>query len=119
MRTINNAFGSGEHTHNVSSLCALLLPSGPLFLADAFLNIDPTAEEIVAITRASIDQVKHFGITPKVALLSHSNFGTSNAASAKKMRDAAEILRAENPEYELDGEMHALTAMTESLRQTI
>jgi len=110
--------GGSDHRH-VSSLCALLLPSGPLFLADAFLTFDPTVEQVVETTKNSIELVRHFGVTPKVALLAHSNFGTSNAPSALKMREAAGILREQLPEVELDGEMHSFTAMTETLRKTI
>jgi malate dehydrogenase (oxaloacetate-decarboxylating)(NADP+) len=117
MRTIRGALGS-EDTH-ISSLCALLLPSGPLFLSDAFLTPDPSVEQVVATTRASIAQVRQFGITPKVALLAHSNFGTSQAPSAVKMRKAAEILRQSMPEVEIDGEMHSFTAMNETFRSTI
>ena len=85
------------------------MPDGPLFLADTAMNVDPTAEELVKITEASIDLVKRFGIEPKVALLSHSNFGTANTASARKMRRASELLREAQPELEIDGEMHVLT----------
>ena len=119
LRTMYRVLGAEEKGGYVSSLCALLLPSGPLFLADAFINVDPSVEEVVRTTRASVSQVRHFGVTPKVALLAHSNFGTSQAQSALKMRKAAEILRAEMPEVEIDGEMHALTAMNEALRKTI
>ena len=119
MRTIRGALGSSSHHDHVSSLCALLLPSGPLFLADAFLTLDPTVEQVVATTQASIALVRHFGITPKVALLAHSNFGTSQADSAVKMRKAAQMLRESMPGVEIDGEMHALTAMNETLRKSI
>ncbi len=106
--------GSGNH---ISSVCALLMPSGPVFLTDSFLTVDPSVEEIIAKTRAGIEFVKRFGIKPKVALLSHSNFGTSNAPSAKKMRKAAAILRKEFPNIELDGEMHSLSALNEKNRK--
>lgn len=113
---INNVLGTNGHA---SSVCALLLPSGPLFLADAFLNVDPTTNELVAITESSIEFVKQFGIEPKVALLSHSNFGSSRGGSAKKMRQAAATLHEKHPEIEIDGEMHAYTAMNEELRKLI
>lgn len=81
--------------------------------------MDPTVDEIVATTRASIDLVRHFGIKPKVALLSHSNFGTSKAESAVKMHRAAAILRRELPNVEIDGEMHSYSALNEALRNTV
>jgi len=115
-RQIKQVLGSNGMA---SSVCTLLLPTGPLFLADAFLNINPSAETLVSITESSIEFVKQFGITPKVALLSHSNFGSSTAASARKVRDAAAILRSKHPDVQVDGEMHAYTAMNEALRQRI
>ena len=95
------------------------MPDGPLFLADTAMNVDPSAEDLVKITEASVDLVARFGIEPKVALLSHSNFGTSNAGSAKKMRKASELLREKYPELQLDGEMHVLSALNPALRDTI
>ena len=115
-RQITEVLGSNG---KASSICTLLLPSGPLFLADAFLNIDPSVETLVSITESSIEFVRQFGITPKVALLSHSNFGSSRAASAGKVRDAATIVRNRHPDVQVDGEMHAYTAMNEALRQQI
>ena len=115
-RDIHDVLGSNQY---ISSLCPLLLSSGPLFIADSFLNVDPTVDEIVATTRASIDLVRHFGIKPKVALLSHSNFGTSKAESAVKMHRAAAILRRELPNVEIDGEMHSYSALNEALRNTV
>jgi malate dehydrogenase (oxaloacetate-decarboxylating)(NADP+) len=104
----------------MSSVCALLLEDGPLFIADPFVNVDPSEEEIVAITRDAVDFAKNrFDIEPKVALLSHSNFGTYEDASALKMKNAAARLRAALPGIEVDGEMHALSALNESLRNTI
>jgi len=82
--------------------------------------VDPSEEEIVAIAKDAIDFVKNrFDIEPKVALLSHSNFGTYEDCSAIKMKNAAAQLRADLPGIEVDGEMHALSALNESLRNTI
>ena len=103
----------------VSSTAVLLLPDGPLFLADTSMNVDPTSNELVKITEASIDLVKRFGIEPKVALLSHSNFGTANNPSARKVRLAGEILRDTYPALQVDGEMHVLSALNPKLRETI
>ena len=119
LRIVRGAFGPGDPAQHVSSLCALLLPGGPLFLTDAFLTPDPSVEQIIQTTRASIELVRNFGVTPKVALLAHSNFGTSQYPSALKMRNATRILREAHPEIEIDGEMHAYTAMNEQLRNTI
>ncbi len=83
------------------------------------MNLDPTAEELVKIAEASIELVKRFGIEPKVALLSHSNFGTSNNPSARKVRKAAEVLRGTYPDLQIDGEMHVLSALNPKLRDTV
>ena len=93
LREIMQLLGPKDKTQLVSSVAMLLLPEGPLFLADTAMNLDPTAEELAKIAEASIELVKRFGIEPKVALLSHSNFGTSNNPSARKVRKAAEVLR--------------------------
>nr|WP_304609765.1 phosphate acyltransferase [Motiliproteus sp. SC1-56] len=117
-RHILEVLGTNGNGH-VSSVCTLLLPTGPLFLADAFLNVDPTTDELVSITESSIDFVKNFGVEPKVALLSHSNFGSARTDQAKKVRAAAATLRERHPGVQIDGEMHAYTAMNEALRQRI
>ena len=117
LRDIRDVIGPRTPGQHISSLAVLLLDSGPLFLADPFLSIDPSVEELVEITKSSIERVRSFGVTPRVALLSHSNFGTSNVASAVKMRKAAAILRETMPDLELDGEMHAMSAMNQALRK--
>ena len=118
LRTVRGVLAGGDDQQHVSSLCALLLPEGPLFIADAFITVDPTVEQVVETTCASIEMVRHFGITPRVALLAHSNFGTSQAPSAIKMRQASQILRERMPNVEIDGEMHSFTALNEAIRKT-
>ncbi|MCF3945129.1 NADP-dependent malic enzyme [Acidiphilium sp. AL] len=100
----------------VSAVTALILQSGNLFFCDTHVNEDPSAEEIAEMTHLAADMVARFGIAPKVALLSHSNFGASNSPSARKMRQALALIRAEDPELEVDGEMHADDALFEPIR---
>jgi len=120
LKDITPIIGLSRGSGQLSSVCALLLEDGPLFIADPFVNVDPSEEEIVAIAKDAIDFVKNrFDIEPKVALLSHSNFGTYEDCSAIKMKNAAAQLRADLPGIEVDGEMHALSALNESLRNTI
>ena len=107
-----------EDSHT-SSICILLTEDGPLFLADPFVNVDPTEEQVVGIAKDAIKFVKHLGINPRVALLSHSNFGTYDDESAHKMKRAAERLRNEFSDVQIDGEMHAMSALNETLRETI
>ncbi len=119
LREIMQLLGPKQKDQLVSSSAVLLLDDGPLFLADTTMNVDPSAEQLATITEACMDLVGQFGIEPKVALLSHSNFGTSNAPSAKKVRAAAEILRKTHDDIQIDGEMHVLSALNPALRKTI
>ncbi|OZB39175.1 MAG: NADP-dependent malic enzyme [Acidiphilium sp. 34-60-192] len=100
----------------VSALTALILQSGNLFFCDTHVNPDPSAEEIAEMTHLAAAMVSKFGIAPKVALLSHSNFGASNLPSARKMRSALAMIRAQDPDLEVDGEMHADAALFEPIR---
>ena len=101
------------------SLSALILPNGALFFCDTHVNVDPTAEQIAEMTLLAAKSVRRFGLAPKAALLSHSSFGTSASPGAVKMRKALALLRAQKPDFEIDGEMHADTALSESLRARI
>jgi malate dehydrogenase (oxaloacetate-decarboxylating)(NADP+) len=98
------------------AMTALILQSGVLFFCDTHVNMDPSVDEIAEMTLMAAEVVRHFGITPKVALLSHSNFGASNSPSAKKMRHALGLIHACDPELEVDGEMHGDAALVEQIR---
>ncbi len=111
--------GTEKEGGHISSLAALVLPQGPIFITDAHIGIDPTAEQIVNKTLASARRVSDFGIQPKVALLSHSNFGSSRAPSAIKMRKAADMLRSMTSGLQVDGEMHADAALSENIRRAL
>jgi malate dehydrogenase (oxaloacetate-decarboxylating)(NADP+) len=100
----------------VYAMSALIIQSGVLFFCDTHVNVDPSAEEIAEMTLMAARSVSHFGITPKIALLSHSNFGASNSPSARKMRLALGLIRGADPELEIDGEMHADAALVEQIR---
>ncbi len=119
LREIMQLLGPDDKHQLMSSAALLLMPDGPLFLTDTAMNIDPSTEELVQITEATASLVRRFGMEPKVAMLSHSNFGTSGANSAKKVRDASEILRNKHPSLQIDGEMHVLSALNPALRDTI
>ena len=119
LQHIIEVIGTASGSSKISSLAVLLLQQGPLFITDAFIEVDPTAEQIAATTRASARRILDFGIVPKVALLSHSNFGSSRADSAIKMRNATRILRETAPELEIDGEMHADAALNPTIRHAL
>jgi len=97
----------------------LMLPGRQVFLVDTHVNYDPSAEELTEITVMAAEEMVRFGIQPKVALLSHSNFGSSNQPSAVKMRRTLELLRAEAPWLEVDGEMHGDIALDGEARQAL
>ena len=101
----------------IYALSCLILQGGALFICDTHMNTDPTAEQITEMTLLAAEQVRRFGITPKAALLSHSSFGSSNSPSARKMRMALAMIRAQAPELEIDGEMHADAALNGLLRE--
>ena len=116
---VRDIVGRRPDVGRVSALSGLILPAGPLFVADTHVNPDPTAEQIAEIAGLAAEQVRRFGIEPKVALVSHSNFGSSGAASAKKMRAALALIRARFPDLEVEGEMHADAALIEPVRARI
>jgi malate dehydrogenase (oxaloacetate-decarboxylating)(NADP+) len=97
----------------------LLLPDRQVFLVDTHVNYDPNAEELAEITVMAAEEMMRFGITPKAALLSHSNFGSSNQPSAVKMRRVLDLLRTQAPWLEVDGEMHGDVALDADMRKTI
>ena len=97
----------------------LLLPDRQLFLVDTHVNYDPSAEELAQITAMAATEMLRFGITPKAALLSHSNFGTSEQPSALKMRRTLALLREQAPWLEVDGEMHGDVALDGAARQAL
>jgi malate dehydrogenase (oxaloacetate-decarboxylating)(NADP+) len=101
------------------TMTGLILPGRQVFIVDTHVNLDPTAEQLAELTQLAADQLYAFGLVPKVALLSHSNFGSSNAPSAQKMRTTLALLRARMPELEVDGEMHGDCALDEAARHTI
>ena len=100
----------------VYALSCLILQTGVLFICDTYMVVDPTAEQITEMTLLAADAVRGFGITPKAALVSHSNFGASRSESARKMRQALGLIRERAPELEIDGEMHADAALVEAVR---
>ncbi|HEY0833062.1 MAG TPA: NADP-dependent malic enzyme [Azospirillum sp.] len=97
----------------------LILESGTYFLSDTYVTHDPSAEQVAEVARLAAEEVRRFGIEPKVALLSHSNFGSADTPSARKMRAACQLLMEEFPELEADGEMHADAALSEAIRHRV
>jgi malate dehydrogenase (oxaloacetate-decarboxylating)(NADP+) len=99
-----------------AAMNALMLPETNVFICDTYVAEDPDAEHISEMTLLAAEEVRRFGITPKVALLSASNFGSAQIASSRKMQRALELIRGLAPELEIDGEMHGDAALSEEIR---
>lgn len=109
--------GVEKDTNRVAGMYILVTKRGPLFLADTTVNVDPTAEEIAEITELVAKTIRKFKVVPKVALLSYSNFGSSNGKDPEKMRKALQILHETNPNLIVDGEIQANFALNNDMMQ--
>jgi malate dehydrogenase (oxaloacetate-decarboxylating)(NADP+) len=114
---INEVIGHKPGVNTYACMNALLLPDRQVFVVDTHINLDPSAEQLCEITIMAAQEILRFGIQPKVALLSHSNFGSSNDPSAVKMRDTLKLLQQHAPWLEVDGEMHGDIALDSSARK--
>jgi malate dehydrogenase (oxaloacetate-decarboxylating)(NADP+) len=108
---VEQVIGKRPGVNTFACMNGLLLPNRQVFLVDTHVNYDPTAEQLAEITVMAAHEMKRFGIHPKAALLSHSNFGTSNEPSAVKMRDTLALLQKNAPWLDVDGEMHGDIAL--------
>lgn len=99
--------GTEEGVKRIAGMYIVITKKGPLFMADTTINLDPTAEELAEITLLVAKEIKSFNITPKIAMISHSNFGSTDSPEARKMAKAAAIVKAKNPDLIIDGEMQA------------
>ena len=113
---IRDVIGVHPDAHGLAALNALILDNHNLFIADTFVNEDPTAEQLADIAVLAVEEVQRFGLPPRVAFLSHSMFGSSNRPSAKKMRKARDLFVARMPHVPADGEMQGDAALSESVR---
>ncbi len=116
---IDQVIGKREGSKTYACMNGLILPGRQIMLVDTHVNYDPTAEQLAEITVMAAEEMMRFGLAPKAALLSHSNFGSSNQPSAVKMREALALLQQQAPWLEVDGEMHGDTALDAAYRKTI
>ncbi|MCL2075982.1 MAG: NADP-dependent malic enzyme [Betaproteobacteria bacterium] len=116
LREVDEIIGKAPGRTTMAALNHLILPGRSIFICDTHVNENPDAEQLAEITLMAADTVRRFGFTPKVALLSHSNFGSIRSPSARKMREALAIARAKEPTLEIDGEMHGDAALSEHVR---
>jgi malate dehydrogenase (oxaloacetate-decarboxylating)(NADP+) len=116
LKYVGRVIGMREGVSVFAAMQMLILPERQLFFCDTHVNVDPTAEQVAEMTLLAAEQVKRFGITPSVALLSHSSFGSSDAPSARKMREALELIIARNPDFAVEGEMRTDSALSKTVR---
>lgn len=114
---VNQVLGKREGVNVYAAMNALVLPDRQLVIVDTHINENPNAEQIAEITILAAEEMRRFGLQPKAALLSHSNFGSSNSESAQKMRAALAIVQRDAPDLEIDGEMHGDTALDTAFRK--
>jgi malate dehydrogenase (oxaloacetate-decarboxylating)(NADP+) len=116
---IGNVIGRSPGVKDFYAMNMLMLPNRTLFIADTYVHYDPTVEQVVEMTLLAAEEVRRFGLVPKVALLSHSSFGTANTPTAQKMREALALIRERAPELEVEGEMHGDAALSAAIRQQV
>jgi malate dehydrogenase (oxaloacetate-decarboxylating)(NADP+) len=116
LRYIDQVIGLRAGVRHYAAMNALMLAARNIFICDTYVSEDPDAEHIAEMTLLAADEVRRFGIVPKVALLSASNYGSAQIGSSRKMQRALELIRAAAPELEIDGEMHGDAALSEEIR---
>ena len=119
LQFVRNVLGLKDGLSSFYAMNLLNLPGRTLMLCDTYVNYDPTAEQVVEMTVLAAEEARRFGIEPKIALLSHSNFGSDSTPTAGKMRRAMEILHADYPHLEVEGEMHGDAALDTDIRTRI
>jgi malate dehydrogenase (oxaloacetate-decarboxylating)(NADP+) len=119
LNQVRDAIGLEPGAHCFAAMNLLLLPNYTLFICDTYVNDDPSAEMLAEIAVMAAEEVRRFGLAPKVALLSHSNFGSVRSESAAKMSRARALIEERAPELEVDGEMHGDSALSEEIRNRL
>jgi malate dehydrogenase (oxaloacetate-decarboxylating)(NADP+) len=115
LECVSKAIGFGAGRHIFAAMNMLMLPQHTILICDTYINADPTAEELAEITVMAADEMHRFGITPRVALLSHSSFGNSDAVSARKMRATLDLVLDAKPDLEIEGEMRGDMALSKRI----
>ena len=116
LKYIDEVIGHEPGANVYGAMSGLILPGRQVFLVDTHINLDPTAEQLAELTLMAASEMRKLGIVPKVALLSHSNFGSSDAPSAIKMREVLALIQKADPALEIDGEMHGDSALDATIR---
>ena len=116
-RYVMSIIGNAEGVSEVSTLTSLVTPKGTFFFCDTHISYDPSSKQLVEMTLMAVKEMKRFGIEPRVALLSHSNMGSSDTHTSLKVREAVRMLHEDHPDLMVEGEMHADNALDEDLRK--
>ncbi|MCA3604569.1 MAG: NADP-dependent malic enzyme [Methylobacterium sp.] len=119
LQIIRDVIGMEPGVTELAAMSLMIASKGAFFLADTHVNEDPTAEQLAEIGIRAAAEVRRFGIEPKIALISHSDFGSHDSESARKMRRAAELIAARAPQIEVDGEMQADSALSDKVRERV
>ena len=119
LRFIDQVIGKRPGVKHYAAMNLLLLPRRTIFICDTYVNFDPTAEQIAETTLLAAEEIRRFGITPKVALLSHSSFGAADTPTAQKMRSALAMIQTLAPGLEIEGEMQGDAALSEEIRMRV
>jgi malate dehydrogenase (oxaloacetate-decarboxylating)(NADP+) len=115
LKPVADVVGRKPGINTLAAMNVVMLPNQTVFITDTYINENPTAEQIAEIALLAADEVRRFGLTPRVALLSHSSFGSAQTASAVKMRGALELIQGQAPDLEVDGEMHGDAALNKGI----
>jgi malate dehydrogenase (oxaloacetate-decarboxylating)(NADP+) len=115
LKHVVDVVGRKPGINTLAAMNVVMLPNQTVFITDTYINENPTAEQIAEITLLAADEVRRFGVTPRVALLSHSSFGSAQTASAVKMRQALERIQNQAPDLEIEGEMHGDAALNKGI----
>jgi malate dehydrogenase (oxaloacetate-decarboxylating)(NADP+) len=119
LRYVADVIGRKPGIEHFYAINLLSLPKRTLFIGDTYVNYDPSAEQVAELARLGAEEVRRFGLAPRAALLSHSNFGADDTPTSLKMRRALEILRQAAPDLEVDGEMHGDAALSDAIRRQV
>ena len=114
---VKHVIGTSARASSYYTMNLLILPGRTVFIGDTYVNYDPSAEQLAEMTQLAAEEVRRFGIAPKVALLSHSSFGTEDTPTSLKMRKVLQLLEEEAPDLEVEGEMHGDAALDENIRR--
>jgi malate dehydrogenase (oxaloacetate-decarboxylating)(NADP+) len=119
LRHVADVVGKRPGISTLAAMNVLMLPKQTVFVADTYINENPTAEQIADIALLAAEEVRRFGVTPRIALLSHSSFGSAKTASAAKMREARGLIQDREPDLEVEGEMQGDAALNKSILDTV